>query len=357
MHGRMRAALVIVFMMLIVSDAAAQKSTISVIKGTIVDKETKEPLVSASVYFAETTIGTIAQANGYYTLTVSRPGNYELIVSMVGYEMQKIKMFVRKGKEETYNFQLSSKAVNVNAVEIEGENQSEWKRNLAIFSRKLFGYIGKPGDCNIENKEIINFKWAKDTLMAFADKPVIVINNYLGYKISISIRTFRYSTATTEQEFSYHSFFVELKPENEEQKEEWEKNREEAFYGSPVHFLWALKNDRLPDEKFKVNFVSDPFKGNVEIHQEVKDSKDLLKGEQFLDEPVYFFSGYMKILYRNSQVSYIKLKQPFFTIDSNGIADNHLPFLCAGFWADLGMANMLPSDYLPESIRKMEDVL
>lgn len=348
-----RAIYAIFLMLAVVSGTSAQDKTVSIISGTITDAESKEPLVAASIYFAETTIGTIAREKGKYTLVVPRPGNYELVVSMVGYEMQKLKMFVRAGTEETYSFQLSSKPVNVNTVEVRGYNQSEWKSNLAIFSRKFFGKIGAYRDCVIENKEVINFKWGKDTLIAAANRPVTVINNYLGYKIIFEIRMYRYSTTTTAQEFSYKSFFIELKPENQSQKEEWEKNREKAFLGSPVHFLWALKYDRLADEGFKVNLSSDPFRGEVKEYEEVKRSKDLQTGEQFLGEPQYSFPGFIKVSYRRDQVSYVLLREPFFTIDSNGIADNHLPFLCAGYWADSGVANMLPSDYLPESIKKM----
>jgi hypothetical protein len=339
-----------------VSGAAAQDKTVSIIKGAVTDAESKEPLIAASIYFTETTIGTIAGKKGSYTLVVPRPGNYELVVSMVGYEMKKMKMFVQPGREETLNFQLQPKAVNVKTVEVKGVNQSEWKSNLAIFTRKFFGRIGGYRDCEIENKEIINFRWAKDTLIAAADKPVVVINNYLGYRIAFEIRTYRYNTATTAQEFSYKSFFVELKPENDSQKEDWGKNRENTFFGSPVHFLWALKYDRLADEGFKVNFSSDPFMGEAKEYEEIRNSKDIQKGEQFLGEPQYSFSGFVKVSYHKDQVSYILLREPYFTIDSNGIANNHLPFLSVGYWADSGAANMLPSDYLPESIKKIMPV-
>lgn len=342
----------ILFTLLIVPAAAAQDKALSVITGTVIDSESKAPLAAASIYFAGTTIGTIAHANGKYTLTVQRPGNYELIISMVGYEMQKMKMFIPSGVEETFNFQLSPKPVDVKTVEVRGINQSEWKSNLALFSRKLIGNIGDAGKCEIENKEIINFQWAKDTLIVSADKPVVVINNYLGYKIVFEIKVYRYNTKTTAQEFSFKSFFIELKPKNEEQKEEWNENREKAFFGSPVHFLWALKYDRLSDEGFKVNFSSDPFTGNVREYEEVKSSKDLQEGKQAAGEIHYTFSGFLKICYKNDQVSYILMREPFFTIDSYGIANNHLPFLCTGYWADLGAAIMKPSDYLPGLIKK-----
>lgn len=342
----------ILFILAVVSGAMAQDKTVSIIRGTVTDAESREPLIAASIYFTETTIGTIAGEKGKYTLVVPRPGNYELVVSMVGYEMKKMKMFVRAGKEETLNFQLQPKAVNVKTVEVKGFNQSEWRSNLAIFTRKFFGIIGGYRDCEIENKEIINFRWAKDTLIAAADKPVAVINNYLGYKIMFEIKMYRYNTTTTAQEFSYKSFFVDLKPENQSQKEKWGKNREKAFLGSPVHFLWALKYDRLADEGFKINLSSDPFRGEVKEYEEVKSSKDLQKGEQFLDEPLYSFPGFIKVSYLRDKVSYILLRQPYFTIDSNGIADNHLPFLSVGYWADSGAANMLPSNYLPESLKR-----
>lgn len=336
--------------LLLVSGITAQKKTISVISGTVIDAETKEPLTAASVYFAETTIGTTAQEKGDYSLTISKPGNYELIVSMIGYQMERRSMFIEGGKNYTFNFKMAPKAMNINPVEIEGESQSGWRKSLGIFTRKIMGNLESEDDCTIENKEYLDFKWVGDTLSAVSRQPIIARNDYLGYKVIFEILKYKYNPVSSYQEYSIYSRFVEITPKDNSQKQKWENNRKDIFFGSPIHFLWSIKHDRMKEEDFTVHYVNKPFVKKEDELQEIQSASDFKNSDQFLDEPVFSFKGYIKVVYRN-QISYAKMICPFFTLDSNGIADNHLPFSCLGYWSNYGLGNMLPRDYLPESLK------
>jgi len=336
--------------LLILSNVFAQQN-ISVVKGVVTDKETGEALAGASVYFAETTIGTMAQKKGDYILEVRKPGFYELVVSMVGYEIQKRSMQIQPGEKYTVDIKMAQKALEVKTVEVEGTDQGDWRTSLSVFSRKFLGSLEPSFDCTIENREIINFKWRGDTLTAWADKPVIIINNFLGYKVICEIVSYRYVPVSTYQEYSIFSRFEELVPKDNSQKEKWESNREKVFNGSPVHFLWALKNNMLRTEKFIVVLTSNTNLKSTGPFKEIKSWTDIKYQEQFLDEPILSFEGYLKIKYNDMQVSFVKARFPLFTIDSNGIADNHLPFLCFGYWSNMGVADMLPRGYLPERLK------
>jgi hypothetical protein len=346
----------VLFSVMATSGIAAQGKETAKISGTVVDSKTGEPLAAASVYFAGTTIGTSVQAGGNYLMAISKPGNYELVVSMVGYETQKKKFVLIKGQEYIFNIKMVSKPLNITTVEVEGVDQSIWKENLKIFSRKFLGVLGKPGDCTIEKKEYIDFRKNGDTLIAYTQEPIVVVNDYLGYKIVCEIAKFIYDPVSSYYEYSYNTWFHEMKPENESRKERWAAHRETAFYGSPVHFLWALKYNVFDSEGYKIYHYSKDSNWSKNLVKTLN-SKDLMNYEQFPDEPVYSFPGYIKVCYKDGDPSYLKLRPPFhFTIDSNGIADNHLPFICSGYWANYGMAGMLPHDYLPESIKNKYDV-
>ena len=58
------------------------------ITGKVVDKETGEGLIGASVIIQGTTIGTITDANGNFSISV-RSGEDVLIISFIGFEQQK----------------------------------------------------------------------------------------------------------------------------------------------------------------------------------------------------------------------------------------------------------------------------
>ena len=55
------------------------------IKGTITDKQTREPLTGATVQIAGTTQGAIADMDGNYSLDV-KDGTYTLYIKYVGYK-------------------------------------------------------------------------------------------------------------------------------------------------------------------------------------------------------------------------------------------------------------------------------
>lgn len=348
MSKHLRIIPVIVFVLLIVSVLAAQNKKVSAIKGIVTDAETKEPLAAASVYFVETTIGTTVAANGEYTLTVAKPGNYEMVVSMIGYELQKKKLFVEKGMQYVFNFSLVPKPMNLNPIEVKGDAQSEWRRCLRIFTNKFLGALRPAEDCVIENKEYIDFKWLGDTLSATIRRPLIIANNYLGYKVICEITKYRYNLNTTYQEYAILSRFIEMEPKDSTVKKEWEKHRKDMYYGSPTHFLWSLKHDKMETEGYDMFFVKTLKKGG--LGDRIEKSKELRDSVRFPNKEVFSFPDYIKIVYKG-QVSWIQLRFSYFTIDSNGIADNHIPFLCYGFWANLGLANMLPRDYVPEPLK------
>ncbi len=55
------------------------------IKGRIIDSQTKEALVGATVSVEGTTVGVVADAEGYFELKVEKSGTIVLIFRSVGY--------------------------------------------------------------------------------------------------------------------------------------------------------------------------------------------------------------------------------------------------------------------------------
>jgi hypothetical protein len=175
-----------------------------------------------------------------------------------------------------------------------------------------------------------------------------VINKYLGYKISCELLHFEHNIDTHVNLCSIIPFFTELTPENEERKNEWEINRKYLYLGSPEHFLLSLRNNKLKEGKYKVYHVTGIGTEDQELIKEVTGWEDIKTGKQILGNPALFFQKYLRIEYNKSEYSHVYQRYSYFTIDSNGIADNHLPFICFGFWSKIGVANILPRNYMPE---------
>jgi iron complex outermembrane receptor protein len=64
----------------------------TVVKGTIIDAETKETLVGVNILVKDKVIGTITDLSGRYTLNVNQEPPFSLIFSMVGYDSKEVEI-------------------------------------------------------------------------------------------------------------------------------------------------------------------------------------------------------------------------------------------------------------------------
>ena len=88
------------------------------IEGRIVDKTTSEPLVGVNIFFSKTTLGTTSDENGFFTLSKIPEGQYELIVSMIGYEVERESMIIKASENLTVNFRLAPQAILMNEINV-----------------------------------------------------------------------------------------------------------------------------------------------------------------------------------------------------------------------------------------------
>jgi len=100
----------------------AQKVTIS---GFVEDKETGERLTGASIYNSKSTIGTISNSYGFYSITFIKADTINLIASFVGYK--KIQNILSPSHDTTINFYLIQENY-INEVTISRQNYKKIER-------------------------------------------------------------------------------------------------------------------------------------------------------------------------------------------------------------------------------------
>ena len=54
-------------------------------RGTVTEKDTGDPVIGANVYLPGTTLGTVTRSDGHFEIRNVKPGDYELIISSVGF--------------------------------------------------------------------------------------------------------------------------------------------------------------------------------------------------------------------------------------------------------------------------------
>lgn len=108
------------------------------ITGRVVDAATREPLVGANVFLASTTRGDVTDRNGHCTIQNIPLGTYELIVSLMGYETQKIIVKFSEAKNRNFDFTLQSKVLQGEEVTVTGEVPKEMKVSEFTGQRNLW---------------------------------------------------------------------------------------------------------------------------------------------------------------------------------------------------------------------------
>lgn len=113
---------------------SAMTALAGTIKGTVTDKQTKEPLTGATVQVAGSTSGAVADIDGNYTLSVP-DGTYDLVVRYVGYVDINARQ-VKVSGETVLNFEMETDAQTLGEVSVVAKKNLEGERALQVERQK-----------------------------------------------------------------------------------------------------------------------------------------------------------------------------------------------------------------------------
>lgn len=117
MRKRLSFVLSLLFLIAVFVQAQSGK-----LRGRVVDKESGEPLIGASVALVGTNFGAATDVNGDYVILNVPPGTYSIKTSFVGYADVTISnVRINSGITTTQDIQMSSSSVQVGAVVIVAE--------------------------------------------------------------------------------------------------------------------------------------------------------------------------------------------------------------------------------------------
>ena len=124
------------------------------IKGTVLDKQTKEPLTGATIQITGTAQGVVVDIDGNYTLNVN-DGTYTITVRYIGYK--DILLNSIKVKAETLlNFEMESDAQALGEVSVVAKKNLEGERALQMERQKATLAIENLGAKEMSIKGISN---------------------------------------------------------------------------------------------------------------------------------------------------------------------------------------------------------
>lgn len=275
-----------------------------VIKGVVIDKSTNIEIPYATIYFSETSHGTISKQDGTFSIDISQYLSKPLTISAIGYYSKTITSIL---DYENLVVKLKPKVYTINEAQVSSKSLvRERKRNLRLFREEFLGTTDNSWECEIVNEDDITFNYYKDedTLKAYAKKPLIIRNRALGYNITYFLDVFEYYR---DSKFVFFSGNFIFKEDCADYLGLIKDNREYVYEGSRMHFFRSLWTNNLqknhfrivdPDNK-RVNYedivVEDDmgnkylkYKGNLRVYYYEIESKMTVSGMVYFEQNGHF---------------------------------------------------------------------
>jgi hypothetical protein len=224
------------------------------IRGEVKDAISNRPVPNASIFLNNTSVGTRADEEGRFSLHLPAE-KAELIISSVGYQTYS----ARVSASDTLTFftvRLQVKSPDLETIVIEPYEKDGWEKWGRFFLENFIGTTDNSTDCKITNPEVIRFRNSKKnkTLNAYAEEPLVIENKALGYVIHYQLESFEYSFNNQFLLYTGYPYFEAMEGSKGKQKR-WARNRQEAYYGSMLHFMRCLYLNRLLEEGYEVRSV------------------------------------------------------------------------------------------------------
>jgi hypothetical protein len=358
----MRLIFIYFFVLLVISVKAQQ---LAIVRGRVIDAKTKEPIPFATVFLANTFIGTRATENGFYVLKNIPFGKYDLIVSSIGYNLYS-KAIAIDLSEKTADVVLTYEVKVLKEVEVKS-SQSDYLRLLKIFKQNFLGSTRNAAKCTISNISDVELNYNEEdkVLNAYCDQPIVIENMALGYRLYYFLQKFRLDLKQGYCTLLGVPRFETMIPENKNQLIKWAKERERAFNGSMIHFMRSLKYSCLHENNFDIYFLeqktlNDRFpeseKINDTLYSVIHTDEHELFNRKTLKNSILKIAYHAELQEANydnrqganllPQTSYLKIKKSNLIIHDNGYYEEPLNYHLDGYlgWSTK-IAEQMPVEY------------
>ncbi|WP_297098113.1 carboxypeptidase-like regulatory domain-containing protein [uncultured Draconibacterium sp.] len=333
------------------------------ISGRITDAETNLPIRHAEVFVSGTTVGVITDTLGNFSIKVPfMPCT--LVADHVSYEsyIQAIE------NQQQLDIELVPSNFSLDEVSISAKDKR--RRNLRYFYDHFLGE--SPEKTKVLNDSVLVFQRDKMQFSATSNEPLLVENNYLGYRIKVILDEFKVIVrdGPNGKQLALNSpnggdviqlkgyyYYEPLEVEQPSKTDYFAKNRRLSYHGSYRHFLKSIFDNNPGEQGYEIKIFPEEQKAafylieNEELSSQAKEYiilADKLEIHYRFDEDDYpipeeFLHDRFTYSQRNSV--FYPVKAPFL-IRSNGTSPN-LNFVIDGAMKVSNFSNSLPEDYTP----------
>ncbi|WP_346855462.1 carboxypeptidase-like regulatory domain-containing protein [uncultured Draconibacterium sp.] len=350
----------IALMLLNFTSSAQQNNAIS---GRIIDSESQKPIPHVEVFISGTTVGCITDTAGIFQI---KPPYFPctLVADHIAYES-----FV-KPLEHGGNLLIDMRPSNYSLHEIAVSGKDRRKRNLRFFYSH---FIKENRDqIKILNDSALIFQRDKMQFIARTNEPLLLINDYLGYKIKVILDEFKVYALDGPNgkpiplnsieggevmQMSGYYFYEPLEMQFPDKRFYYTLNRQTSYYGSYRHFLKSIYDENLGQQGYEIEVIPNdiaaaffrlPSNGQNNDAKQYTSKANSLKVHYYFNSkqhpvPLENIEEYFQVTQRTSII--YPTGKPFF-IRKNGTSPQ-LPLIIEGGMEIKNFANTLPEDYIP----------
>ncbi|REC48631.1 carboxypeptidase-like regulatory domain-containing protein [Chryseobacterium pennipullorum] len=214
------------------------------IKGTVVD-ETGHTMADVSIYLDGTTTGTVSEANGSFTLTLSTSSHGNLVFRKEGYETfaTSLQDILHKSLKV-----VMTRTHSIEEIRLVPYTSEAYQNHIHYFLDTSIGYDRE--NVRIRNQRSLKFSYDKKSklLKVKAPETLIIDNKNLGYEIHYNLISYTSDFNSKMVNYTGTSFFKETK-----KTPRVRVNRMNAYNGSLLHFFRSIFNNMVSADGFIVN--------------------------------------------------------------------------------------------------------
>jgi len=324
----------------------------NILRGKVISEETKKPLPSVSVYLNNTSMGSITNEKGFFSLPNIPPGKVTLVACCIGYETY-VKFIDPATETKELAISLKLKPEELQGVVMVAFDPEGWQNWGKLFKDLFIGASPNAMDCRLENHEVLRFRVNADhTLSVFAKKPLLVMNYALGYEISYKLEEFSFDFSSQILIQKGYALFKDLSVVHPKKAIRYEKERAGVYQGSLMHFMRAFFVNDLDSSGFEMRSlakISNPQKDRAKKLFSLHEDSAFRDTVSVEIERVVLPNGnpgLQKIVNTADSAAFYKkvLRQPDSVISHQLILANNI-----GFAADSNIAGLYFEDSLEVS--------
>lgn len=356
-----------------------------IIKGVVIDANTKETLPFANVFVANTTFGTSTDGSGNYEIKLPSSGSYDLVISFMGYETFARSVRFIKPNIVVLDANMVTKSKRIAGVTVTARKDALWQSNLDRFKEGFLGRSVAAKRSKIINEEVLNFEMDDKTgvFEAYAAEPLIIENKALGYRLTYLLEDYRVFMKEGFSTFYGFSAFEEIEAKSKRKKNKYTKQRNNAYYGSLQHFFHEMYNDNVLNAGFEIYHAYDLDGVGRVINPEQLEVSKIMREELDGQIKILEFKDFLYVYYKNekessnyllhtqgslkiekvndkstrgSQNSWIKMRDEATLIEfeSNGYVRNPMDFYSYGYWGYEKIGDMMPINFTPKVLEEKQ---